>query len=88
MGFALIFYGLNLMTGGLRPLRGMPEVMSVISSLKADNFLHIIRRGQLHRLQVCELMYWIGGQFKWLVHAAYSFSGCVQTGYRPVSRKL
>ena len=31
MGFALIFYGLNLMTGGLRPLRNMPEVMSVIS---------------------------------------------------------
>ena len=29
MGFALIFYGLNLMTGGLRPLRNMPEVMSV-----------------------------------------------------------
>ena len=28
MGFALIFYGLNLMTGGLRPLRNMPEVMS------------------------------------------------------------
>ena len=24
MGFALIFYGLNLMTGGLRPLRNMP----------------------------------------------------------------
>lgn len=42
MGFALIFYGLNLMTGGLRPLRGMPEVMSVISSLKADNFLGLI----------------------------------------------
>ena len=41
MGFALIFYGLNLMTGGLRPLRGMPEVMSVISSLKADNFLSL-----------------------------------------------
>lgn len=38
MGFALIFYGLNLMTGGLRPLRNMPEVMSVISSLKADNY--------------------------------------------------
>src|SRR5919109_3219324 len=38
MGFSLIFYGLNLMTGGLRPLRGMPEVMSIISSLKADNF--------------------------------------------------
>ena len=42
MGFALIFYGLNLMTGGLRPLRNMPEVMSVISSLKADNFLSLI----------------------------------------------
>ncbi|MBK1837185.1 Na/Pi cotransporter family protein [Azospirillum sp. YIM B02556] len=38
MGFALIFYGLNLMTGGLRPLRGMPEVMSAISSLQAENF--------------------------------------------------
>ena len=42
MGFALIFYGLNLMTGGLRPLRGMPEVMSVISGLKADNFVSLI----------------------------------------------
>ena len=39
MGFALIFYGLNLMTGGLRPLRGMPEVMSVITNLKADTFM-------------------------------------------------
>ncbi|MFP5517100.1 MAG: Na/Pi cotransporter family protein [Alphaproteobacteria bacterium] len=38
MGFALIFYGLNLMTGGLRPLRGMPEVMSAISSLQAEDF--------------------------------------------------
>lgn len=38
MGFALIFYGLNLMTGGLRPLRNMPEVMSILSTLKADNF--------------------------------------------------
>ena len=27
MGFALIFYGLNLMTGGLKPLRNMPEAM-------------------------------------------------------------
>ena len=26
MGFGLIFYGLNLMTGGLKPLRNMPEV--------------------------------------------------------------
>jgi phosphate:Na+ symporter len=42
MGFALIFYGLNLMTGGLRPLRNMPEVMSVITSLKADNYLSLI----------------------------------------------
>lgn len=42
MGFALIFYGLNLMTGGLRPLRNIPEVMSVISSLKADNFMGLI----------------------------------------------
>ena len=40
MGFALIFYGLNLMTGGLRPLRNMPEVMSAISSAQGR---------QLHR---------------------------------------
>ncbi|MGL5447630.1 MAG: Na/Pi cotransporter family protein [Rhabdaerophilum sp.] len=38
MGFALIFYGLNLMTGGLRPLRNMPEVMELMRSLRADNF--------------------------------------------------
>ena len=42
MGFALIFYGLNLMTGGLRPLRSMPEIMSIISSLKADTYLGVI----------------------------------------------
>jgi len=42
MGFALIFYGLNLMTGGLRPLRSMPEVMGVISSLKADTYLGLL----------------------------------------------
>ncbi|AOO83329.1 Na/Pi cotransporter family protein [Bosea vaviloviae] len=42
MGFALIFYGLNLMTGGLRPLRAMPEVMGVISSLKADSYLGLL----------------------------------------------
>ncbi|MPZ40522.1 MAG: Na/Pi cotransporter family protein [Rhizobiales bacterium] len=42
MGFALIFYGLNLMTGGLRPLRNMPEVMSVISTLKADSYINVI----------------------------------------------
>lgn len=38
MGFALIFYGLNLMTGGLRPLRNMPEVMELMRSLKADSY--------------------------------------------------
>ena len=42
MGFALIFYGLNLMTGGLRPLRGMPEVMQAISTLRADSFLGLL----------------------------------------------
>jgi phosphate:Na+ symporter len=42
MGFSLIFYGLNLMTGGLRPLRSMPEVMSVISTLGANNFVGLI----------------------------------------------
>ena len=42
MGFALIFYGLNLMTGGLRPLRNMPEVMSAISVLKADSLMGLI----------------------------------------------
>ncbi|MGE0798498.1 MAG: Na/Pi cotransporter family protein [Lautropia sp.] len=38
MGFALIFYGLNLLTGGLKPLRNMPEVMSAISALNATTF--------------------------------------------------
>jgi phosphate:Na+ symporter len=38
MGFALIFYGLNLLTGGLKPLRNMPEVMSAISTLNAMSF--------------------------------------------------
>lgn len=42
MGFALIFYGLNLMTGGLRPLRNLPDVMAVISSLRADSMLGLI----------------------------------------------
>lgn len=42
MGFALIFYGLNLMTGGLKPLRNMPEVMSVISALNASDFVGVI----------------------------------------------
>ena len=38
MGLSLIFYGLNLLTGGLKPLRAMPEVMAAISSLNADSF--------------------------------------------------
>jgi len=42
MGFALIFYGLNLMTGGLRPLRNIPEVMSVISNLDANNLAGVL----------------------------------------------
>ncbi|QCI63977.1 Na/Pi cotransporter family protein [Phreatobacter stygius] len=42
MGFALIFYGLNLMTGGLRPLRNMPEVMAMIGGLKADTFVNLM----------------------------------------------
>ncbi|MGL4728882.1 MAG: Na/Pi cotransporter family protein, partial [Bosea sp. (in: a-proteobacteria)] len=42
MGFALIFYGLNLMTGGLRPLRNMPEVMEIMRGLKADNYLALL----------------------------------------------
>ncbi len=42
LGFALIFYGLNLMTGGLKPLKGMPEVLSVIQSLDASTFPGVI----------------------------------------------
>ena len=38
IGFSLIFYGLNLLTGGLKPLRNLPEVMTIISSLQADSF--------------------------------------------------
>lgn len=43
MGFALIFYGLNLMTGGLRPLRNMPEVMELLQTLTADSYLNLIK---------------------------------------------
>lgn len=42
MGFALIFYGLNLMTGGLRPLRNMPEVMELMRSLSANSYLTLL----------------------------------------------
>ncbi len=42
MGFSLIFYGLNLMTGGLKPLRKMPEVLDVIQSLDASTFGGVI----------------------------------------------
>lgn len=42
IGFSLIFYGLNLMTGGLKPLRAMPEVMSAISSLNAQTFTGLV----------------------------------------------
>lgn len=42
MGFALIFYGLSMMTGGLKPLREIPEVMSVISALDASTYLGVL----------------------------------------------
>ncbi|MEL4503646.1 Na/Pi cotransporter family protein [Luteococcus sp. H138] len=42
MGFSLIFYGLNLMTGGLKPLRSMPEVMAVLQKLDATNFIGVV----------------------------------------------
>jgi len=42
MGFAVIFYGLNLMTGGLRPLRAMPEVMDAIRTVNADSFMGLL----------------------------------------------
>lgn len=42
MGFALIFYGLNLMTGGLKPLRNMPAVMDVISGLDSSSFFGVV----------------------------------------------
>ena len=42
IGFALIFYGLNLMTGGLKPLRNMPEIMDAISSLNANTFFGLL----------------------------------------------
>jgi phosphate:Na+ symporter len=38
MGFSLIFFGLNLLTSGLRPLREVPEVMHAISGLAAGSF--------------------------------------------------
>ncbi|WP_374449371.1 Na/Pi cotransporter family protein [Stella sp.] len=42
LGFSLIFYGLSMMTGGLRPLRAMPEVMAVISGLRTDDYLGLL----------------------------------------------
>jgi phosphate:Na+ symporter len=42
IGFALIFYGLNLLTGGLKPLRNMPEIMNAISALNATTFTGLL----------------------------------------------
>jgi phosphate:Na+ symporter len=42
MGFALIFFGLNLLTGGLRPLRSMPGIMAAITGLQAENLVGVI----------------------------------------------
>ncbi len=42
MGFALIFYGLNLMTGGLKPLRQLPQVTAIISNLDSSTFIGVL----------------------------------------------
>ena len=42
LGFSLIFYGLAMLTGGLRPLRDMPATMSAISGLRADGYAGIL----------------------------------------------
>lgn len=42
MGFSLVFYGLNLMTGGLKPLRNLPQVMNVLSGLKTDTIFGVV----------------------------------------------
>jgi phosphate:Na+ symporter len=42
MGFALIFYGLNLMTGGLKPLRQLPQVTAIISNLDSSTFVGVV----------------------------------------------
>ena len=42
MGFSLVFYGLNLMTGGLKPLKNMPQVMSVLEGLDSSNILGVL----------------------------------------------
>ncbi|GAB3624181.1 hypothetical protein GCM10027418_22650 [Mariniluteicoccus endophyticus] len=42
MGFSLVFYGLNLMTGGLKPLKNMPAVMNVLSNLDSSTIIGVI----------------------------------------------
>ncbi|CAG7857721.1 hypothetical protein MCAMS1_02653 [biofilm metagenome] len=42
MGFALIFYGLSMMTGGLKPLKGLPEFMSIIKGLDSSTFIGLL----------------------------------------------
>lgn len=42
MGFSLIFYGINLMTGGLKPLRNLPAVMDVMSGLDSSTIFGVI----------------------------------------------
>ncbi|MFT3876545.1 MAG: Na/Pi symporter [Propioniciclava sp.] len=42
MGFSLIFYGLNLLTGGLKPLRNMPQVMDLISGLDSSTIVGVL----------------------------------------------
>jgi phosphate:Na+ symporter len=42
LGFSLIFYGLNLMTGGLKPLRKFPVVTDIISSLDSTTIVGVV----------------------------------------------
>ncbi|MGE0717285.1 MAG: Na/Pi cotransporter family protein [Alphaproteobacteria bacterium] len=42
LGFCLVFYGLGLLTSGLRPLRDMPGVMAAIAGLEAGGYLQVL----------------------------------------------
>jgi phosphate:Na+ symporter len=42
MGFALIFYGLSMMTGGLKPLKALPEFMDIIKSLDSNTLVGLL----------------------------------------------
>ena len=42
LGLGMIFYGLDLMTGGFRPIRTAPELMRVISRVSAESYGGIV----------------------------------------------